>query len=450
MSSRPDPQRPEPGAPGVPGPAEAVSPARAARALALWSTALRLALPLVFGRYLWRSRREPGYRQHLAERLGFGPVQAPGALWVHAVSLGETRAAASLIEAVRARQPGLRLLLTHGTATGREAGRALLREGDRQAWLPLDTPGAVRRFLRRQKPALGVLMETEIWPNLLAEAEHAGVPMLLANARLSERSARRGERLAALMRPAAARLSEVLAQTADDAERLREGGARRVLLSGNLKFDMKPDPRLLAQGRAWRERLGRSVVLAAITREGEEAELLRAWGRTQGRNPFLLIVPRHPQRFDDVAALMLQNGLRVARRSSWADMPPAEALAVDAWLGDSLGEMPLYYACADVALLGGSFAPLGGHNLIEAAACGCPLVMGPSTFNFAEAAQQSVEAGASWQEADMGAAVRRSLQVAHSELQTLATSRALAFAGQHRGAAARMADRVVAWLGKAG
>jgi 3-deoxy-D-manno-octulosonic-acid transferase len=188
------------------------------------------------------------------------------------------------------------------------------------------------------------------------------------------------------------------------------------------------------------------VVLAAITRDGEEAELLREWGRAPGRKPFLVVVPRHPQRFDEVAALMAANGLRCARRSGWGDMPSDEALAADAWLGDSLGEMPLYYGSADVALLGGSFLPFGGHNLIEAAACACPIVMGPSTFNFAEAARQAVQAGAAWQEPDMEHGLQRALQVAGSALREAAGERALAYAAMHRGAAARMADRIAARL----
>ena len=321
-----------------------------------------------------------------------------------------------------------------------------MRHGDRQSWLPLDTPGAVRRFLLRTRPAIGVLMETEIWPQLLHAADERGVPMVLANARLSARSARRGARLAALMRPAADRVADVLAQTEDDAERLRAAGARHVALCGNLKFDVRPSPALLARGRQWHAAIGRPVVLAAITRAGEEAELMREWGRASGRNPFLIVVPRHPQRFDEVEALLVQNGLRVARRSSWGEMPSAQALQVDAWLGDSLGEMPQYYASSDVALLGGSFMALGGHNLIEAAACGCPIVMGPSTFNFAEAAKQATLAGAAWQEPDMAHAVRRALQVVGSDLQTIGSARALAFAAGHRGAAERMADRIVRLL----
>ena len=415
-------------------------------ALRAYTLALRLLLPAILLRYWLRGRKEPGYRFAMRERLGYGQDIAAGSIWVHAVSLGETRAATALVDALRLRRPEMRLLLTHGTATGREAGQALMRNGDRQSWLPLDTPGAVRRFLQRTRPAVGVLMETEIWPNLLHEAEERGVPMVLANARLSERSARRGERLAALMRPAAAAVTDVLAQTEDDAERLREAGAKRVALSGNLKFDVRPSPVLLARGRQWHAAIGRPVVLAAITREGEEAELMREWGRVQGRNPFLIVVPRHPQRFDEVEALLVQHGLRVARRSAWGEMPAAEQLKVDAWLGDSLGEMPQYYAASDVALLGGSFMALGGHNLIEAAACGCPIVMGPSTFNFAEAARQAALAGAAWQEPDMAHALRRALQVVSSDLQTIASSRAIAFAATHKGAAERMADRIVRLL----
>jgi 3-deoxy-D-manno-octulosonic-acid transferase len=416
-------------------------------ALAAYATAFRLLVPAMMARYWLRGRREPGYRVALDERLGFGPAQEPGAIWVHAVSLGETRACSALIDALRARLPRMRLLLTHGTATGRDAGQALMREGDAQTWLPLDTPGAVRRFLLRTRPAIGVLMETEIWPQLLHGAQELGVKMVLANARLSERSARRGARFEALLRPAAESVADVLAQGEDDAQRLRAAGARSVVVCGNLKFDVRPAPALLARGRTWRELIGRPVVLAAITREGEEAELMREWARAKkARDAFLIVVPRHPQRFDEVEALMTAAGLRVARRSAWGEAPRPQDLQVDAWLGDSLGEMPQYYASSDIALLGGSFMALGGHNLIEAAACACPIVMGPSTFNFAEAARQSVQAGAAWQEPDMGQAVKRALQVVNSEEQTLASTRALGFASQHRGAADRMADRIVRLL----
>ncbi|MDE2082253.1 MAG: lipid IV(A) 3-deoxy-D-manno-octulosonic acid transferase [Burkholderiales bacterium] len=416
-------------------------------ARAAYALLLRLALPLYFARLWWRGRQEPEYRRHWRERLGGGVgAQPPARLWIHAVSLGETRAAEPLIAALRAQQPGLRLLLTHGTATGREAGRALLHEGDAQAWLPYDTPGAVRRFLRRHRPRAGVLLETEVWPALLHAAQQAGVPMMLANARLSARSQARGERLAVLMRPAVAAIGTVLAQTEADAARLRALGAGDVRVLGNLKFDMAPPPALLDQGRAWRSALGRPVVLAAATREGEEAPLLQAWAGVRGPRPLLVLVPRHPQRFDAVVAMVSAAGLNGLRRSAWrAGLPPA-ARDVDVWVGDSLGEMPLYYALADVALLGGSYAPLGGQNLIEAAACGCPLLIGPHTFNFAQAAELALAAGAAERCADLPAAVRRALEVASDPARAAWSARALAFAGRHRGAAERMAAAVLAQL----
>ena len=425
-----------------------------------YASALRLAVPAYVLKLWWRGRAEPLYRFAMGERFGFygatawaaaeSGAAAAGWLWVHAVSLGETRAAAALIDALRADRPGLRLLLTHGTATGREAGAALLRAGDAQAWLPVDTPGAVSRFFEHFHPAIGVLMETEVWPQLLLEAERRAIPMVLANARLSERSARRGQRLSALMRPAAESVALVLAQTQADATRLQAAGARRIEVCGNLKFDVTPDAALLARGTVWRQAAGRAVVLAASTREGEEAALLAAWNQQSAPRPLLLLVPRHPQRFDEVAALIAAAGLSVSRRSTWADAPPPEA-AADVWLGDSIGEMASYFGCAQVALLGGSFEPLGGQNLIEAAACGCPVLMGPHTFNFAEAAELALKEGAAQRVVDINAAVRLAVTMvapsaAGSTTDSAQTARsaerALAFAQRHRGAARRMAELI--------
>ena len=231
----------------------------------------------------------------------------------------------------------------------------------------------------------------------------------------------------------------MLAQTADDALRLSASGAREVRVAGNLKFDMAPDPTLLARGRAWRDALGRKVVLAASTREGEEQPLLDAWRALASPRPLLLIVPRHPQRFDEVARLVHGSGLSILRRSSWTDAPPQAAHAADVWLGDSLGEMALYYAAAHLALLGGSFAPLGGQNLIEAAACGCPVVMGPHTFNFADAAQLATAAGAAIRVAGIAEAVACAVGLAGQAELAAWSARAGAFAASHRGAAQRMA-----------
>ena len=432
-----------------------------------YSLLLRLLGPAYVLRLWWRGRAEPLYRHAIGERLGaYQGERSAGWVWVHAVSLGETRAAAALVDALRALRPGMRLLLTHSTATGREAGAALLREGDRQAWFPYDSSGVVKRFFAQFQPAVGVLMETEVWPNLLRAAHANAVPMVLANARLSVKSHAQGQRLDAVLRPAARSLALVLAQTDADAQRLRDAGAPFVEVSGNLKYDLTPDPAQLDHGAAWQRRLNRPVVLAAITREGEEASLLLAWqlawqpaGQPAGQQalaerperpgprPLLLIVPRHPQRFDAVAALVQAAGFTLARRSTWADAPGAEACVADVWLGDSMGEMALYYATAQVALLGGSFAALGGHNLIEAAACGCPLVMGPSTFNFAEAAALSLAAGASARVPDMTAGVALALAWLNDANALAQRSRdAMAFAAQHRGAAQRMAQRIAALL----
>ena len=426
---------------------------RDALARGLYSLLLRVLQPAYALRLWLRGRAEPMYRARIAERFGFyepAPAQASRWVWLHAVSLGETRAAAALVDALRLERPGMRLLLTHGTATGFEAGRALLRAGDQQTWLPYDTPGATRRFFARFQPAVGVLMETEVWPNLLLAARAAGVTMVLANARLSPKSFARGRRFNAVLRPAIDSVALVLAQTDDDARRIRASGARTVEVAGNLKYDLTPDAAQLAQGASWQALLqsqaGRSVLLAAITREGEETMLLDAW-RAMPRETrdatLLLIVPRHPQRFDEVAARVREAGLSIDRRSSWRDTPPAHALRAQVWLGDSMREMALYYATAQVALLGGSFAPFGGHNLIEAAACGCPLVMGPSTFNFNEAAALSLAAGASLRAPDMAAAIATANELLGAPQQrALLSANALRFAAQHRGAARRMALRI--------
>jgi 3-deoxy-D-manno-octulosonic-acid transferase len=431
-------------------------------ALALYTMVLWILRPLYVARLWWRGRAEARYREAIGERFGRyaarpagrtanGGAPAP-CLWIHAVSLGETRAAAALVAEVRRLRPDLRLVLTHGTATGREAGAALLGPDDLQAWLPYDTPAAVQGFFAAFRPAVGVLMETEIWPNLVEAAHRRGVPVVLANARLSERSQRKGRRLEALLRPAVEQLSLVLAQTEADAARLREAGAREVVVAGNVKFDMTPDATLLARGRGWAEASGRPVVLAASTREGEEAALLQAWQASAERSrggPRLLVVPRHPQRFAEVASLLDRSGMRWSRRSAWADsQPDAAAQAADVWLGDSMGEMAAYYASARVALLGGSFAPLGGQNLIEAAACGCPVIAGPHTFNFELAAELAIEAGAAVRVDSIGAGVveaRARCEQSAGEARAV-QERCEAFGRAHRGAAARTAEQITALL----
>ena len=409
--------------------------------------------PVLWLKLHLRARREPVYGQAIAERFGYYSQDASsGALWIHAVSLGETRAIRSLIKALRLAYPDLRLLLTHGTATGRSEGVNLLREGDVQAWLPWDTPAAVGRFLRHFQPCMGVLIDTEVWPNLSAIAQQQGIPLVLANARLSEHSWRKAQRWSALAQPAFSGLNAVWAQTEEDAKRLRSLGAPVSAVMGNLKFDAVPDPLLLATGQAWRNALtARPVVLLAISREGEEAMFLQV---LQQHPEYLQqaqwwIVPRHPQRFDEVADLLQASGLPWQRRSQWSEdlahlSAPQEAGLV---LGDSVGEMPLYYGAASVALLGGSFAPLGGQNLIEACACSCPVVMGPHTFNFKQAAEWAIHAQAGLRCTDVTTAMAKALAIAvDRQLQQQMSQAAQLFASSHQGAVAHCVKALSTWL----
>lgn len=422
---------------------------------AFYSLLMWLAQPLLRRKLRQRGRREPGYLAAVDERFGHysgAPWPADGrTVWLHSVSLGETRAAAVLLARLRERLPGMRLLLTHGTATGRAEGARLLREGDVQVWQPWDTPAAVQRFLRHFRPAIGILMETEVWPNLSACCQRLDVPLVLANARLSEKSLRKAQRLAWLARPAYRSLSAVWAQTDNDAARLRQLGAPVQAVFGNLKFDAEPHVAQLAQGRDWHAALGRPVILFASSREGEEAELLALLQahRATGALPAVqwLIVPRHPQRFDDVAALVTAHGFTLSRRSGWQSRPEL----ADVWLGDSLGEMALYYGLSDAALLGGSFAPLGGQNLIEAAACGCPVLMGPHTFNFEEAARLAQAAGAAVRTTDLAHALELALSlVTDTSRQAAMAQAATTFAQAHRGAADKTAAAVQGLLRQQG
>lgn len=414
-------------------------------ARSLYSLALAAAQPLLLRKLRRRGRHEPGYLQAIDERFGrYDAPAVPGALWVHAVSLGETRAAQILVRALRARDPSLRLLLTHGTATGRIEGERLLQPGDLQAWLPWDTPGAVTRFLDHFRPCAGVLMETEVWPNLAALCARRGVPLALANARLSEKSLRQAMLLRVLAQPAYASLAAVWAQTEDDAQRLTQAGARVSAVMGNLKFDAEPDPTLLATGREWRARCAGPVLMFASSREGEEDDFLREAAARRGQGLHWLLVPRHPQRFDQVAALAAQAGLSVSRRSAWgAAGPDKQALQADLWLGDTLGEMPLYYGFSDAALLGGSFAPLGGQNLIEAAACACPVIMGGHTFNFARASEHAQAEGAALRVGGMSEGIAQAVAlVSQAPRRAAMAQAALRFAQTHRGAADRTAQAI--------
>jgi 3-deoxy-D-manno-octulosonic-acid transferase len=421
---------------------------------------MRALEPLLRRKLQRRGREEAGYLQAIEERFGHY-TQAPtqwGYVWVHAVSLGETRAAAVLMQALRAAQPDIRILLTHGTATGRAQGVSLLQEGDVQVWQPWDTPAAVQRFLTQFKPRVGIILETELWPNWVAQCNKAHVPLVLVNARMSEKSMHQAQRLSWLSRPAYQGLSAVLAQTQADAERLQTLGAKVDAVLGNLKFDAKPDDAQLVLAKTWKQKLQRPVVLFTSSREGEEAMWLDTLQALKDvpldhqhhiHAVHWLVVPRHPQRFEEVAALIEQRGWKVSRRSQWVDGPDADHSheAHSIWLGDSLGEMALYYGLSDAALLGGSFAPLGGQNLIESTACGCPIIMGPHTFNFAEAAQLAEEAGAALRVQDMAQAVTTALQmVSFGPDENAHVQACMTFSQANRGAAQRSAMALLPYL----
>lgn len=430
----------------------------------LYSVAMWLAQPLLILKLKHRGAQEPGYLHAINERFGrytspVPPHDGP-TVWVHTVSLGETRAAAVLITALRQQLPNMRLLLTHGTATGRAEGAKLLLPGDLQTWQPWDTVGATQRFLRHFKPQVGVLMETEIWPNLVATCRAHQMPLVLASGRLSDKSLRQAEQLGWLARPAYAGLNAVWPQTPQDAQRFKALGAPVRAVLGNLKFDATPDAGQIAIGRSWRQQANRPVVMIASSREGEELALLQIlktfshqalMDKGQVATNFVInniqwmIVPRHPQRFEVVAELIQAQGFAVSRRGSWGTAGPTVPQgAPSVWLGDSLGEMALYFGLADVALLGGSFEPLGGQNLIEAAACGCPVVMGPHTFNFALASEQAQEAGAALRVADLTEGVTLAVElVADDNRMDSARLACGQFSQAHRGAAQRLAQAIV-------
>ncbi len=411
--------------------------------LVLWrlgyNVLLGLLLPLIGWRLLRRSRSQPEYGRHIGERFGIYPPRLDNQpiIWLHAVSVGETHAAAPLIRKLQRDYPQHRILLTHMTPTGRAASETLFGDDVTRCYLPYDYPFVVRRFLRHFRPVLGILMETEIWINLIHYCHHHDVPLLLANARLSEKSARRYRRFPRLIRATLGELIAVAAQTDADAQRLTALGARNLQITGNLKFDVAPPPEMLAQGEKLRHRFGlkRPVFLAASTRDGEEALLLDALQHSEIPELLTIIVPRHPQRFDTVVALLRQRGVPFIRRSDKQPVSPAISVVV----GDSMGEMFAYYAACDIAFIGGSLLPYGGQNLIEPCAVGKPVFLGPHTFNFTAAAQLAIAAGAAISVDSAEAMITQVKQLLQNTPRRAAMSSAgLAFAHQHQGASEKI------------
>jgi 3-deoxy-D-manno-octulosonic-acid transferase len=412
----------------------------------LWA----LVTPFVLARLWIRARRQPGYLERVGERFGhYDPVPDSPRIWIHAVSVGETRAAQPLVEALAKAHPDHRILVTHMTPTGRATGVEVFGDRVERAWLPYDKAGAVRRFLDHFRPAYGVLLETEIWPRLIEECRARGVPVMLANARLSERSARRYGRWPAFAHWAFENLSGVAAQTSADAARFESLGARDVEVMGNVKFDLAVPGDIAARGAQFRARFGdsRAIWVAGSTREGEEALLLDALAANPPPPEVLLaIVPRHPQRFDEVAALAAARGFATARRS---DVAPTDA-SVRVLIGDSMGEMLAYYAAADVVLMGGSFLDYGSQNLIEPCALGKPVVVGPSTFNFEQAADGAIASGAAVRVSDARDALAAAAAIQRDGVRRAAMgAKGLEFVAAHRGAVERLAGWIDATASRA-
>ncbi|QJR13274.1 lipid IV(A) 3-deoxy-D-manno-octulosonic acid transferase [Usitatibacter palustris] len=412
--------------------------ARFAYAVLWW-----LALPFIVLRLAWRSRKQPGYLEHLGERFGsYAPVADVPRIWIHAVSVGETRAAAPLVEALQARHPDHRILLTHMTPTGRATSVELFGDRVDRAWLPYDYGFATRSFFAHFRPSSGVILETELWPRLLESAVRANVPVKLANARLSEQSARGYARFASLTRWALANLGGIAAQSRTDADRFVALGAAAPVVTGNIKFDLDVPEAMRTLGARFRASFGpaRRVIVAGSTRDGEEVLLLDAFAAASAApEALLVIVPRHPQRFDEVAALATARGLAIARRSAEGGVASGTRVVI----GDSMGEMLAYYAAADVVIMGGSLLDFGSQNLIEACAMGKPVVVGPSTFNFEEASKSAIAAGAALRQRDANDAMKAALALLHDDAKRARMGEAAqAFANANRGALARL----MGWL----
>lgn len=411
----------------------------------LYSLLLWLLLPYVFLHLLWRARKQPEYLRHIPERFGFYAISTDKpVIWLHTVSVGETRATASLIQRLAVSYPDHQLLLTHTTPTGRAASEQLYGDKVLRVYLPYDYPFAVRRFLRHFRPRAGILLETEIWFNLIHACRRRTMPLLLLNARLSDKSFRRYARFPKLTQPGLNELGAIAAQTEADAQRLRALGGEKVTVMGNLKFDIEPPAAMLELGKQLRVAFGieRKIFLAASTREGEEALLLAALKNIGVPHLLTVIVPRHPQRFAEVAALIGRSGLKYQRRSSNA----AIRADTQVLLGDSMGEMFAYYAACDLAFIGGSLLPFGGQNLIEACAVGKPVLVGPHTYNFAQASQLATACGAARRVTD-AAGIADEIQIlfaAPAQLQQIGAA-GLHFVQSNRGAT----ELALAQVGKA-
>lgn len=416
----------------------------------VYSGLLYIAAPLAMAYLFKRSRKQPQYLEHWSER--FGTARYPEAkrgrtrIWIHAVSVGETRATFSLVEAMLKRWPQVDILYTHMTPTGREVGEKFAKRfGSRieQCYLPYDTPSAVKKFLKKTKPAMCLLMETEVWPNLTYFTQKFGIPTVLVNGRLSEKSYQAGLKGGSLIRDAFGRLTMALAQYEEDAERLKKAGAKDVRVLGNLKFDFTPNEIQLRTGKEIKKFAQRKVLLLASSREGEEEMFLNAFKEAKERGllkeTMILLVPRHPQRFNEVEKLVAKHRFSVQRRTAvrdWKGILSEEG--PDVVLGDSMGEMAFYYALSDLVLMGGSFGNFGSQSVIEPCAVDLPVIVGPSIFNFDYIVRKAESEGALLRAESFTQALERADEVLKDPaLSEEIGKKALSFAESERGATER-------------
>ncbi|MBC7786539.1 MAG: lipid IV(A) 3-deoxy-D-manno-octulosonic acid transferase [Methylophilaceae bacterium] len=366
----------------------------------IYTFLLYILLPFTPIKLLLRGIKQSEYRQDWGERFGFYAAKNTSnkkIIWLHCVSVGETRAAEPLVKALLLQYPQHQIILSHTTPTGRATSEALFGDSVSRVYLPYDVPFAVRRFLNHFSPVVGVLMETELWFNLIAECKNRNVPLLLINARLSERSMLGYKKIYNLANEGLNNLTTIAAQTQEDAERLQNLGAKNTSVMGNLKFDVTPPYQARNLGLALRELIGknRPVFLAASTRaytsENEETFILQALTQTHIPDLLTIIVPRHPQRFDEVAAFLSKQGWAFVRKST---LNKTISSNTNILLGDTMGELFTYYAACDVAFIGGSLLPLGGQNIIEACAMAKPVLIGPHTYNFSNATELAINSGA--------------------------------------------------------
>ena len=406
---------------------------------ALYNALWRIAPPLIHSYLRKRARKNPAYLEHWGERFGAphpNPVQQP--IWIHAVSVGETRAAQPLIAELQRRFPNAPLLLTQMTPTGR-ATAAQLYPQTQCRYLPYDRRDWVAQFLREHRPQLGILMETEIWANLISGCHKNRIPLFLANARLSEKSQRSYQKIPSLIRPALRQLTAICAQTPADAQRLQQLGAPNPIVCGNTKYDIPIPPQISELATQFRQKIGnRRVFLAASLREKDgqdEAELiLNAWHNTDA---LLIIIPRHPERFQAAYNLAQQRGFKTQKRSDNAPIQPDTQV----WIGESMGEMYAYYQAADIVFIGGSLVDTGCQNIIEPLQCGKPVLFGPSIYNFQAACQEALSAGVAQQIHSASELVQAvTQQLMQPEIHAQQASRAAEYLAQHRGASQRIAD----------